>query len=139
MAVPFKSIGSLACATLLALGASACATAVSTSGFNGEAKQVAQTIKNLQSDVTAGEQKKVCQNDLAASVVKRLSSASGGCQQAIKDQLTEIASFEVTIDSIKVSGTTATAQVKSKYSGKMRASTLTLVKEGDKWKISAVS
>ena len=68
------------CAVLLVIGLSACATTVSTSGYKGEAKDVAQTIKNLQSDVTAGEQKKVCDNDLAAPVVKSLSSAPGGCR-----------------------------------------------------------
>jgi hypothetical protein len=135
---PFKRASSLACAAALALGASACATAVSTSSFKGESKDVAQTIKNLQSDVTAGEQKKVCQNDLAHAVVAKLDSSHGGCQQAIKDQLAEIGDFEVTIHSISVAGATATARVTSKYSGKSHSSTLSLLKEGGKWKVSAL-
>lgn len=141
MAALLKRVCSLASVALLALGASACATSVSTSSFNGEAKSVAQTIKNLQSDVTAGDQTKVCQNDLASSVVKSLSSASGGCQQALKDQLAEIASFEVNVNSIQITsaGHTALAHVKSKYAGKNRASTISLVKEGGKWKVAAVS
>ena len=129
------------CAVLLVIGLSACATTVSTSGYKGEAKDIAQTIKNLQSDVTAGDQKKVCQNDLASSVVKSLSSAPGGCQQAIKDQLKEIASFELTVNSIQLTsaGHAAVAKVKSKYSGKNKISTISLVKEGGKWKIAKVS
>ncbi|HEX4467494.1 MAG TPA: hypothetical protein VH025_09930 [Solirubrobacteraceae bacterium] len=128
-------------AVLLVLGLSACATTVSTSGFKGEAKDVAQTVKNLQSDVTASEEKKVCNNDLAAGVVKGLSSAPGGCQAAIKDQLAEIASFEVTIQSIQITspGKTATVKVKSKYSGKNRISSIMLVKENGKWKVSQFS
>jgi hypothetical protein len=130
-----------ASAVLLVIALSACATTVSTSGYKGEAKDVAQTIKNLQADVTAGEQKKICEKDLAGSVVQSLSSSPGGCQKAIKDQLAEIASFEVDIDAIQVTspGHTATAKVKSKYSGKKRASTISLVKEGGKWKIAKVS
>jgi copper chaperone CopZ len=136
-----KRVSLQSCAVLLVVGLSACATTVSTSGYKGEAKDVAQTIKNLQSDVTAGDEKKVCQNDLAGSVVKSLSSAKGGCQQAIKDQLAEIASFEVSVQSIQVTSPakSATARVKSKYSGKNRISTVSLVKEAGKWKIAKLS
>jgi hypothetical protein len=141
MPAPLKRASLQSCAVLLVVGLSACATTVSTSAYKGEAKDVAQTIKNLQSDVTAGEEKKVCQNDLASSVVKSLSSAPGGCQRAIKDQLAEIASFEVSIQSIQVTSPakSATARVKSKYSGKNRISTISLVKEGAKWKIAKLS
>jgi hypothetical protein len=141
MPAPLKRASLQSCAVLLVVGLSACATTVSTSAYKGEAKDVAQTIKNLQSDVTAGEEKKVCQNDLASSVVKSLSSAKGGCQRAIKDQLAEIASFEVNIQSIQVTSPakSATARVKSKYSGKNRISTISLVKEGAKWKIAKLS
>jgi hypothetical protein len=141
MPLLLKHASALLLVPLLAVGLSACAKTVSTSGLNGESKQVAETIKDLQSDVTAGEQKKICKNDLATTVVARLNTAKGGCQQAIKDQLAEIDSFEVTIDSVQITSParTATARVKSVYSGKKRASTLSLVKEGGKWKISALS
>jgi hypothetical protein len=141
MPARFKRLALQSCAVLLVLGLSACATTVSTSAYKGEAKGVAQTVKDLQADVTAGEQKKVCDNDLAASLVKRLSSARGGCQQVMKDQLKEIASFEVTIQSIQVDSAagTATAKVKSRYSGKNRISTIALVKEGARWKIAKLS
>jgi copper chaperone CopZ len=128
-------------AVLLVIGLSACATTVSTSAYKGEAKDVAQTIKNLQADVTAGEQKKVCKNDLSAPVVNSLKPATGGCEQVIKDQLKEIASFEVNVQSIQVNSAakTATAKVKSKYSGKNRISTISLVKEAGKWKVAKLS
>jgi hypothetical protein len=142
MPLLLKRATALLCASLLAVGLSACAKTVSTSGLSGESKQVAETIKNLQTDATAGEQKKICESDLASTVVARLSAAKGGCQQAIKNQLAEVDSFEVTIDSVQLGGTsaarTATAHVKSVYYGKKRASTLSLVKQGGKWKISAL-
>jgi copper chaperone CopZ len=129
------------CAVLGVIGLSACATTVSTSGYKGEAKDVAQTVKNFQSDVTAGEEKKVCNNDLAASVVKGLSSAPGGCQQVIKEQLKEIASFEVDVQKITITGAghAATASVESKYSGKNKISSVLLVEEAGKWKIAKFS
>ena len=126
-------------APLLVLGLAACAKSVSTSGLKGESKSAAETIKNLQTDVTAGDQKKVCSNDLSSTLVAKLNTAKGGCQQAVKDQLVEVDSFEVTVDAISVNGSTATAKVTSKFAGKNHPSTLTLVNESGKWKISALS
>ena len=133
----------LPCAAVLALGFSACAKTVSTNGLKGEAKGAAETIKNLQADVTAGDQKKVCENDLAKSLLAKLNTAKGGCQQAIKEQLAEIDSLELNIVSVETGGgsppTTATAKVNSIYSGKKRSGSLSLVKEAGKWKLSALS
>jgi Domain of unknown function (DUF4878) len=129
----------IGCAALTVLTFSACAKTVSTAGLKGEAKNAAETVKDLQTDVTAGDQKKVCQNDLAKSLAAKLEETSGGCQQAVKDQLAEIDSFEVTVEAMQVSGSSATAHVKSIFSGKSRKSTLSLVKEGSRWKISALS
>ena len=59
----------LLCSCVSALALAACAKTVSTAGFKGAEQEVAETIKNLQADATAGEQKKICANDVAASVV----------------------------------------------------------------------
>jgi Putative lumazine-binding len=129
---------SLTCVASLSLGVSACAKSVSTSGLKGEAKDAAETIKNLQTDVTAGDEKKICENDLSKALATKLAASGGTCEKAIKDQLTQVDSFEVTVEAMQVSGATATAHVKSIYSGHNRKGTITLVKEGDKWKISAL-
>jgi len=143
MPASLKGLVALPCAMLLAVGLAACgAKSVSTSSFTGEEHEVAQTIANLQSDVSAADQQKICANDLAGAVVARLNAASGGCKQAVKNQLAEIDSTEMTVQTVQLSGAgahkTATAHVNSIFSGKTRASTLSLVKEGGKWKISAV-
>jgi copper chaperone CopZ len=129
----------LLCAPLLVSGVAACASTVSTSSFKGEPEKVAQAVAHLQSHATALEAKKICGEDLAAANVARLSKATGGCKQAIETQLKQIDSFETTVESVKVSGDTATAQVKSIHSGKKAVQALTLVKEGGKWRISGAS
>jgi hypothetical protein len=129
----------LLCLPLTALALAGCGSAVSTSGFKGTEQEVAQTIANLQADATAAEQSKICANDLAAAVVTRLGGTKG-CEAAIKSQLAQVDSLEVSVLSVKVAaaGTTATAQVKSIHEGKSRASAMSLVKEGGKWKISGL-
>jgi hypothetical protein len=127
----------LSCLPVCALAVSACATSTSTSNFKGAQHEVAQTVANLQSDVTGSDQKKICTNDLAATVVTKLGGSSG-CQSAIKGQLTEIDNTELNIESVKVTASTAIATVKNVYKGKKRLSKVELVKEGGKWKIAAL-
>jgi hypothetical protein len=133
---PLKRVLTLLCAPLVVLGVGACGSAtVSTSSFKGEDKAVAQAVASLQSNATAGEEQKICAADLAAPIVTRLGGTKG-CEAAIKHQLTEVDSFEVTVESIRIAGTKATANVRSIKSGKTWLATLTLVKEGGKWKTS---
>jgi hypothetical protein len=133
--------GTGAAALALALGACGAST-VSTSGFQGEQRQVAQAISNLQSDVSTADQSKICDTDLARAVVARLNAAPGGCKAVIKEQLAEIDSSSLTIKSVQLGGTgaqpTATATVRSTYGGKTRSSTVSLRKEEGKWKVSGV-
>jgi len=142
MSVPVKRALALLCVPLLAAGVAACGSASGIAGFKGEEHNVAQTISNLQADATARDEGKVCDNDLASTVVTRLDAAAGGCKQAIKDQLSEVDTFELTVESVQVNDSgkvpTATARVKSVHAGKTELSTVSLVKEDGQWKISSL-
>lgn len=124
-------------AAAIALGLTACGETASTGSFKGESHNVAQTISDFQSDAMSANKQKLCTNDLASTITTRL-KAAGGCEAAVKQQLTQLDSFGLTIESIAVSGATASARVKSTWSGKSRITTLSLVKEGSRWKISAL-
>jgi hypothetical protein len=127
-------------APLLALGVSACASTASSSSFKGEQHAVAQVISNFQSEATAGEAQKICTSVLSTALTARLNAARGGCIEAHKSQLNEVDSPELTIQSVKLlGGANATAQLKSTHSGKSKVSTMTLLKEGGKWKISGLA
>ncbi len=129
----------LLAAALLALGLAACGSTVSTSAFKGEAHAVAQRISDYQADIAAASEQKLCREDLSSAVRARLSTASGGCKQALKRQLGSIDDYEVTVEKVAVSGATATAVVKSTWSGKARLTTLELVKQGGSWRIAGLS
>jgi hypothetical protein len=128
----------LAATALSALALTACGTAVSTSGYKGEEKAVAQRVSDFQSDVTANEAQKVCENDLAVAVKARLKAAGSDCETALKNQLKQVDTPELTIQAIAVKGDTAQARVRSTWSGKTAESTLALVKEGSTWRILTV-
>jgi Domain of unknown function (DUF4878) len=132
----------LLCIPLLALGVTACASTTSSSSFKGEPHEVAQAVVSLQSEAAAGEAQKICKDLLSSAVTARLSAGrspiGGGCTQALKSQLVEVDSPELTIQSVQLHGASASVTVKSIDAGKSRISTLTLVKEGGKWKISGL-
>jgi hypothetical protein len=135
---PPKPMLALAATALSAVVLTACGATVSTSGYKGEEKAVAQRVSDFQSDVTASEARKVCENDLAASVRARLKTAGSDCESALKGQLKQIDVPELTLRSIEVKGDAAKARVRSTWSGKTAESTLMLVKEGSNWRIATL-
>ncbi len=134
---PIRPLVAGICALAFAVGVSACAETASTSKFKGESHNVAQTVSNFQTDATAEDEKKLCEDDLAATLTVKLARV-GGCQTVLKAQLHEIDALSLTIESILVSGNHALAHVKSTYSGKNRVTALVLVKESSHWKISGL-
>jgi hypothetical protein len=125
------------CLLLCALGASACGTTTSTAGFKGAEHEAAQTIADLQSDITSSERKKICERDLAAPVVAKLGGKKS-CETVVKNRLSEIDNTELTVEKVNVQGDKATAQVKSVYGGKKQIRSVTLAKEGSRWRITAI-
>jgi putative lumazine-binding protein len=121
----------VACLLVLA----ACGETVSTGSFKGESRRVAEAVADFQKDATASDQKKLCDNDLASVLTARLRTA-GGCQAALKQQLEQVDALNLTVESIAVEGTSAQARVKSTWEGKNRVSTLSLVEQSGRWKIS---
>ncbi|HEY7892662.1 MAG TPA: nuclear transport factor 2 family protein [Solirubrobacteraceae bacterium] len=134
-----KRPGTAVLAMISAITLAACGETVSTGSFKGEQGAVAKRISQFQSDATKGDQKAICRNDLAAAARTRLGHSESDCQHALNDQLTQVETFALTISSITITGTSATAAVKSTYSGKTRSHTLTLVKEAGGWRISGVA
>jgi Domain of unknown function (DUF4878) len=138
-AVAARRALALALAPALAAGIAACGTStVSTSSYKGESQAVAQRISDFQTDLTGGEEQKLCGKDLASAVQTRLRAAGGSCVEALKKQIGAIDDYELKVKSIAVHGASATARVSSTYSGKQRTTTMALVKEGGAWRISAV-
>jgi hypothetical protein len=126
-------VGAVLCAVMIA----GCASSVSTSGYSGPDKEVAQVVANLQSDAQASDQKKICSEVLSAAVVTRLGGEKG-CENALKTQLKEIDNLEATVHSVKLNGTSATATVIAIIEGKKHLSTVTLVKESGGWRVSGL-
>jgi hypothetical protein len=109
----------------------------SSTDFKGDQKAVAQTVEDLQKASKKRDEGKICTDLLAPALVTKIKTASSGsCESVLKDALSDVDTFELTVEKVAISGTTATATVKSDTGKGDRIDTLTLVKVGNAWKIS---
>jgi hypothetical protein len=126
-------------ALVLAAAVAGCGAAtVSTGSFKGESHYVAARISSFQKHAEEANQQKLCSEDLAAALQQRINRTGTTCEAALKSQLKDVEDLTLNIKSIAVHGRTATAEVESTWSGKLRPATLKLVKEGEAWKISGL-
>jgi hypothetical protein len=108
----------------------------SASGFSGVRKDVATTVEDLESAARKSDQGRICRDLLASSLIATIRSTGKTCTSAISDALDDADTFNMTVKSVSVSGTTATAVVQSKE--KSTRDTFKLVKEGGRWKIGSL-
>jgi outer membrane lipoprotein-sorting protein len=107
--------------------------------FKGDQEAVAQTVEDLQSASKKHDGKKICSSLLAPALVTQIKTASkAACDKAVKDRLDDADSYELQVQKVTITGTTASAVVKSEAGDKSRTDTLALVKDGAVWKISTL-
>ena len=117
--------------------ATGCGTAGSNSSsdFTGSKKDVAKTVEDLESASRRSDEAKICRDLLAASLIDALRTGGKSCDSAVSDALDDADAFDMTVKSVTVTGTNATAVVDSKE--KSANDTFKLQKVGGRWKISS--
>lgn len=141
-AAPFRVLPVLVAAALT-LSACGQTSKDSSDDFQGQEKAVAQTVEDLQSAASKGDEAKICDEILAADLAKaikaRATEGQKTCGDVLKDSLRDADSFELQVKDVAIDGTTATATVESDRAGDDKTTTrLTLTKAGDGWRISSL-
>jgi hypothetical protein len=106
----------------------------SSAKFTGAQGAVAKVVSDLQQ---AGERKnanKVCTEILARKLVDTLGQEGTSCSQEIKKAMDDTDDFKLEVQRVAVTGSTATAVVRSGDDGP--TSTFRFVREGGRWKAS---
>ena len=132
--------------TLLPLGAivavavAGCASQTTTkdsSGkFRGDQRLVANTIEDFESAASKGDQDQICREMLAKPLVATYAKRGGTCESAVDGALKDTDSFGLTVESVRITGTQASARVKADRGKNDVLRTINLVKEGTGWRIS---
>jgi hypothetical protein len=127
-------------ALLIAGGVAGCgSTANSAAKFKGDQASVAATIDALSTAASSHDTGKICTKILAPAVSAKLKAAGGSCASVVGKQLDTVDTYQVTVQSVTVSGTSAQAKVTSTSNGKDKTDTLNLVRLPDgSWRIASL-
>jgi len=131
-----KRLAALLAAVALA-GCGAQADQSSAEKFQGEDRAVAQKIEDLQD---AGEGRKpedICSEILAPSLVRELEAAGVKCADEMKKAIDDADDFDLDVQKVTVSGSTATADVRRGDDGP--TVTMRFAKENGQWRATSLS
>jgi hypothetical protein len=105
--------------------------------FRGDQRLVANTVEDFESAASKGDQDQICRNLLAKALVGQIAQHGGTCEKAVDGALKDTDSFGLTVEKVSITGSRAVARVKADRGKNDVLRTLTLVKEGPGWRISA--
>jgi hypothetical protein len=128
-------------AALAAVALAGCTTQTtsddSSGKFTGDQRLVANTIEDFESAASKGDQDQICRELLAKPLIATYAKQGGTCEKAVDGALKDADSFGLTVESVSIADGKATARVKSDRGKKDIVQSMTLVKEGPGWRISA--
>jgi hypothetical protein len=121
-------------ALVLALGA--CGQPSSAGKFSGEEKTVATVIEDFQRHGERHEADDICNKQLTPALQEKVQAGSSSCASEMKKALEDADTFDLDVQDVSISGTTAQARVKGKDEGAGIVRTMKLEKQGSSWRIS---
>jgi hypothetical protein len=113
----------------------------STSKFSGDARQVAQTVEDLQAAAKDGgdnNNNKICRQLLSSSFAGQLAAHGRSCPDAVDAAVNDADTIDMTVEKVDVTSGKATAQVKLETGKQDRTATFRLVRENGRWKIQSL-
>jgi copper chaperone CopZ len=112
-------------------------SSTNSSGFTGQKALIASTLNLLASDASSGNGADICQHVFASALEGAL-NRSGSCATKVNNQLKTIDDFTLTVESINVSGSSATARVQTVNDRTKVIQTVTLARQKSSWRIESV-
>jgi predicted lipoprotein len=121
---------------LAVLPLTACGAAQTSSNtkFQGEQGKVAQVVDDLAAAGSGHHPDRICADILSKEIVAELKTAGGDCESEMKAAIEDASDFDLTVQSVKVNGNAATAEVRQGKDGKV--TTFSFVKENGAWRAS---
>jgi hypothetical protein len=105
--------------------------------FKGDERAVAQKVEDLQE---AGESRKaedICSEILARSLVQQIEAAGADCADEMKQAIDDADDYDLDVQKVTVSGSTATASVRRGDDGPTE--TMEFTRENGQWRATSLS
>ena len=109
----------------------------SAADFSGAEQDVARVVEDLEEAGQEEDPRRICQALLASELVQRIEDAGGDCVKAIDKALDEADTFALTVESVRVTGTTARARVETGLDEET-VEVIELEREGNAWRIAGL-
>jgi hypothetical protein len=127
----------LALLAVLALAACGSAGTDSSTDFEGDQREVASTVEDLQSAAADDDPSKICRSLLAKTLLDRIGTGPQ-CQKVVETAIDAADTNELDVTSVQVDGASATARVTSGKGDSATKRTVRLEREGSNWKIASL-
>jgi hypothetical protein len=123
---------------LLAGGCASSGSVDSSEDFRGQQRLVATAVEDLESAASDGDEGKICRELASRSLARRLARNGRSCAQTVDDAIKDADSSDLTVQSVRIAGTRATASVKEDLGDADRTATVGLVREGGRWRLATL-
>ena len=126
----------IACGLLLA----GCGGEASSAGeFKGEQRAVAEAVEEIQTAAERRDAEKLCRELLAKELRDRAAESGTSCDKEMEKAVEDADSFDLDVQKIEVSGTTAEVTVSGDAGTERRSATVEMVKEDGRWRAASFS
>jgi len=125
---------------LIAGGLTGCGAATTSAGkFQGAEAKVAATVDALSTAATSHDTTKICTKIFSPMLSATLKTKGGSCTSVVAKGIATVDTFNVPVQSVKITGSTAQATVKSTSNGKDRTDVFLLMAQPDgTWRITGL-
>jgi hypothetical protein len=128
---------------LLSAGALAagCGEAQSSSAgdFEGEERAVAEVVEDLQDAGERKEADRICRDLLSADLQASLRQAGSTCEREVERSIDDAEDFELVVEDVTVTGSTARATVRRREGQADRRTTFEFEKTGRSWRATSLA
>jgi hypothetical protein len=107
--------------------------------FEGEQRAVAEAVEEIQTAAERRDAEKLCRELLAKDLRDKAADAGTSCDKAMEKAVEDADSFDLDVEKVEVSGTTATVTVNGDAGEKRRSATVEMVKEDGRWRAASFS
>jgi hypothetical protein len=124
-------------AAALALGGCAATPPNSAKDFKGAEADVAAVVDDLQAAGRKGNPEKVCNDIFTAELAASFKAGASTCVDEVEKVLRDVNDYDLQVQDVTVTGTTATAKVRQGNEG--RTATFSFERVGNGWRASKLS
>jgi outer membrane PBP1 activator LpoA protein len=105
--------------------------------FQGEEREVAQLVEDLEEAGESREPENICADILAARLVDELEAAGADCPDEMRKAIDDADDFDLEVLEVDVNGSSATARVRRGEDGPTE--TMQFTQERGEWRATALS